>query len=63
MFSIYESDGSAICDSESDEAPVEVKLFVVLEHCEVKVVGEAAEIGLRIGVKVKQESMVDMLKR
>ena len=39
MFSIYESDGSAICDSESDEAPVEVKLFVVLEQSEVKVVG------------------------
>jgi hypothetical protein len=39
---------------------VRVKLFVVLEHCEVKVVGEVAEIGLRIGVKVKQESAVDM---
>ena len=31
VFSIYESDGPAICDSDSDEAAVTVKLFVVLE--------------------------------
>jgi hypothetical protein len=60
VFSMYGLVSPALDDSESDEAPGKEKLFVFLEKCEVKMVGEAAKIGLRIGVKVKQESTVDM---
>ena len=60
MFSIDRSVDPTIGDSVSDKVPGKGKLFVVLELCDVKVVGEVAEIGLSIGVKVKQESTVDM---
>ena len=60
VFSLYGIVGPALNDLDRDEAPGKVKLYVVLEQCEVKVVEEVAEIGLRIGVKVKQESTVDM---
>ena len=46
--------------SDTEEGPGKTKLFLVLEENAEKVAGELREMGLRIGVKVKQESIVDM---